>query len=240
MQRTGTTVSPAPETDFDAFRDSYTDAVQEALPLRGAEAAFFSKLKAIHLLDLARRELGDPSQLDVLDVGCGIGATDGYLDHSFKNLSGVDVAEQLLEVARDANPDVSYRGYQKDEPIPHEDGRFDLTFAICVLHHVPPPEWPRFISDMGRVTRRGGLVCVIEHNPWNPLTRRVVHNCEFDRDAVLLSRPRLAKLVKGAGLTEARARYIAFMPRSVPFLEGVERGLGRLPFGAQYYVAARR
>ena len=39
---------------------------------------------------------------------------------------------------------------------------------------------------MRRVVRPGGLLCIIEHNPFNPLTRLAVVRCEFDRDAVLL------------------------------------------------------
>ena len=50
-----------------------------------------------------------------------------------------------------------------------------------------------FVADMVRVTRPGGLVCVIEHNPLNPLTRLAVNRCPFDADAVLLRSGQLAK-----------------------------------------------
>jgi SAM-dependent methyltransferase len=227
-------------TDFDAYRDSYLDAVQAALPLPGTEAAYFSKLKADHLVELARRCLGPPEDLSVLDVGCGVGATDAHLDGRFGVLAGVDVAAELVESAAEANPGVSYRSYSKGAPLPHDAESFDLSFAICVLHHVPPPEWRSFIGEMARVTRPGGLVCVMEHNPWNPLTRKVVRDCEFDRDAVLLSRRELIHLMAEQGLSKVSAPYIAFFPRELPMRRSTERLLAPVPLGAQYYVAARR
>ena len=53
---------------------------------------------------------------------------------------------------------------------------------------------------MRRVVRPGGLVCVIEHNPLNPLTRSLaVSRCEFDSDAVLLGASTTRKLMAAGG-----------------------------------------
>ena len=69
-------------------------------------------------------------------------------------------------------------------------GSFDVVFAMCVWHHIPPNQWTNFISELSRVLSQEGLLLVYEHNPLNPLTRRVVSRCAFDKDAVLLSLPR--------------------------------------------------
>jgi SAM-dependent methyltransferase len=228
-----------PRVDFNAYKDSYEEAVQESLPL-ATDAAFFSRLKADHLVELARKELGEPGRLSVLDVGCGVGATDRFLRGRFGDLAGVDVAADLVSAAAASNPWASYRSYDEGEAVPHADGSFDLTFAICVMHHVPPQQWPSFVAELSRVTRSGGLVCVMEHNPLNPLTRRAVSNCEFDDDAVLLSRRRAIRLLEDQGLAPESAPYIAFFPREGRSLRRAERLLTRVPFGAQYYVAARR
>ena len=34
--------------------------------------------------------------------------------------------------------------------------------AICVLHHVLPSQWARFLREMRRVTREGGEIAVME------------------------------------------------------------------------------
>jgi SAM-dependent methyltransferase len=96
------------------------------------------------------------------------------------------------------------------------------------------------LAEMARVTRPAGLVVIFEHNPWNPLTRKAVAGCEFDRDAELLSRRESEALLRGAGLTELEASYIVFFTRESPRLQWIERRLARLPLGAQHVVSGRR
>jgi SAM-dependent methyltransferase len=225
--------------DFGRYKDTYRDEVQKSIDFIGQEVDFFSELKADYLLDVARRRLGDPASLSFLDVGCGVGLTDQHLEGAVRSLHGVDVAEGAVERAAERNPWAEYAVHD-GSAAPFGDERFDLTFAICVLHHVPPDRWSRLVEELARVTRRGGLVTVIEHNPWNPLTRLAVSRCEFDEDAVLLGQRQTRRLFATAGLTLADARYIAFFPWRGSVLRRVENRLGRLPLGAQYAVAGAR
>ncbi len=96
--------------------------------------------------------------------------------------------------------------------LPFPDETFDVAFAVCVMHHVPPPQWRDFTVEMARVVKPGGLVIVFEHNPYNPLTRVSVSRCEFDRDATLLPRRQTYHLlkIKNAGMTELKDRFILF------------------------------
>jgi SAM-dependent methyltransferase len=226
--------------DFNEYSDSYRATVEDSFAIPGVEHDFFNRAKARHLLALADAHLGDPAELSVLDVGCGVGETDRMLEGRFGKVAGVDVAGQLLERAAAVNPGATYRAYAEGDPIPFDDETFDLTFAICVLHHVPTGDWERFVGDMARVTRPGGLVAIFEHNPWNPLTRRTVHNCEFDEDAVLLSRPKTRRLLAGQGLTPVESAYTTFFTRDSRGFQRAERLLRGVPAGAQYYAAARK
>jgi SAM-dependent methyltransferase len=106
--------------------------------------------------------------------------------------------------------------------------------AICVLHHVAPAEWAHFMNEMRRVVRPGGLICVIEHNPLNPLTRLAVARCEFDRDAVLLGAGKARKLMAAGGLREIGARYFLLLPWEAKPARRVEGALSNIPLGAQY------
>ena len=225
-------------TEFDAYSESYRAEVERALPFAGMDLDRFTAVKAGHLVGLAGRLLRAPRELAVLDVGCGTGETDRFLAGAFGSLHGADISEGLLDRASEANPGVEYRHHEPGR-LPYEDGTFDLSFCINVMHHVPPPEWPAFVAEMGRVTRRGGIVAVFEHNPLNPLTRRVVSRCAFDEDAVLLRRRRAEQLLEGAGLLPAEAAYILFLPVGAGWARAVERPLRWVPLGAQYYVAGR-
>ena len=85
---------------------------------------------------------------------------------------------------------------------------------------------------MARVLRPGGIAAIFEHNPLNPLTRRVVSNCVFDEDAVLLRRRRARGLLRQAGLVPVRGPL-----HRVPALR---RQGGRADRGRPAARAARR
>ena len=226
--------------EFDQYRDTYRRAVEDAIAFSSADLDFFTKAKARVLLELADSRVGAAADLDFLDVGCGPGETDRFLEGRVGRLAGVDVAPQLLERARRSNPWAEYRGYAPGKAIPFDSGCFDVCFAVCVLHHVPVRERAGLVTEMARVCRPGGLVALFEHNPLNHLTRRAVAGCEFDRDAELLRRREATALLRDARLTGPRGRYIVFFTRSSRLLRRIERGLGPLPLGAQYVVSAHR
>src|SRR5262249_36755906 len=135
---------------------------------------------------------------------------------------------------------VEYRGFPAGEAIPFGDAEFDVCFAVCVLHHVPPGDRGALLGQMRRVCRPGGLIVLFEHNPWNPLTRRAVRGCEFVRGAQLLSRGAAWRLLSAAGVSDQGGRFILFFTRESALLRGVERRLGWLPLGAQYAVFGQR
>ena len=221
---------------FDHHATSYRSEVDRAIAFAGKDVGHFARRKADLLVELA----GDARSADILDVGCGIGLVDAHLVGRFRSVSGVDLSEAELEQARAAYPDVAYL---RSDPgrIPHPDGAFDVTFASCVLHHVAPEDRAEIVAEMGRVTRPGGLVVVVEHNPFNPLTRLVVSRISFDEGVELLRAREVMRLYRRAGtLAEPRVRNITFFPSDGRFARSAERALGWLPLGAQYLVSARR
>jgi len=224
---------------FDAYKDSYREAVESSIAFSGLNLEFFTEHKVSHLLHLARTRLGPPSSLRVADVGCGVGLSDGALAPAVGELHGVDMARGALETAARDNPRVHYHHFDGDR-LPFEDGALDLAFAINVFHHVPSQDRPRLVSEMARIVRRGGLVAIYEHNPLNPLTRLAVSRCAFDADAVLLGREELARLACAAGLEPIVESYIVFFPWRARLFSLIERALGWLPLGAQHCVAARK
>jgi SAM-dependent methyltransferase len=233
-------VPTPPATDFDEYSDDYRGAVEESIAFAGASLDFFIQAKVETLLELAAAEVGDPRSRAFLDVGCGPGDTDRLLEGRVGRLAGIDVSPRMVERARRLNPWAEYRSIDAGEPIPFEDASFDVCFAICVLHHVPPAERAELIREMKRTCRPGGVIALFEHNPFNPLTRRAVSNCEFDRDAELLTRRQATRLLREQGLGEPEGRYIVFFTRRSRLLRGIERRLGWLPLGAQYAVVAQR
>jgi hypothetical protein len=86
----------------------------------------------------------------------------------------------------------------------------------------------------------GGLCCIIEHNPWNPITRAIVRRCPVDADAELLTARAASKLLEKSGFEVLSTDYFLYLPekmfQQLGFLEGMLR---RPPFGGQYALLAR-
>ncbi|GGF72966.1 methylase [Azorhizobium oxalatiphilum] len=222
---------------FDGYKDSYSDAVDAAVAFTGLKTDFFTRVKADYIGDLVATHFGPAAQLSALDVGCGVGNYHALLKPRFRQLSGVDVSSACVDTARERNAGVDYKVYD-GSALPYADATFDLAFTICVMHHVPPVQWPTFAQEMRRVLKPGGLALVFEHNPRNPLTMRAVNTCPFDEDAVLLRSEQTEKLYRDAGFSAVRSSFILSVPAANGFLRGVDRLFSGLPFGAQYYVAA--
>jgi SAM-dependent methyltransferase len=219
---------------FDGYRLSYDEQINRVIAFGGQEHDFYLKVKADVLVELLRRELSAQCP-DILDIGCGNGTMHPFLLSSGLplRLTGVEVAPQFLALAKEANPQVNYDVYDGVR-LPYEDARYDAAVAICVMHHVPPPQWPLFIDEMVRVVKPGGLVIVFEHNPHNPLTLHIVKTCPIDSDAVLL-RPRLlGELMNGAGLVAMGREFVLFNPFKGAAFRRLDRAMRWLPLGAQY------
>lgn len=217
---------------FDRYDRSYGAVVQDSIGFSGLKHDFFLQAKADLMRDKILAHFG-PRKPDGLDVGCGVGAFHPYVRRLFARYCGVDVSEKSIAQAKAERSDVEYIAHDGAR-IPHAARSFDFVSTICVMHHVPPAEWLAFMREMRRVTRPGGIVCVIEHNPWNPLTRIAVNRCEFDADAVLLRAGKTEDLMREAGMRDVASDFFLFLPFRSSLAQAVERKIRWLPLGAQY------
>ena len=231
-------MNPDADQQFDGYAEEYARHVTDALPPGVGEVDKFARIKVWHLRrELARLGLTRPD-LSILDAGCGIGITDSFLKAHFSNITGLDISQKSIEVAKAKNPELAYSRYDGGQ-FPFEESRFDIAFAMCVVHHIPPAEWPVFFANMFRVIKPGGVLLIYEHNPWNPLTRWVVSRCEFDCDAVLIDAPQCARQAAEAGFSDLRSKFILFAPFEPPAWSRVEEALfSGIPIGAQYQLSA--
>ena len=216
----------------------YCQELDRALAFTGAGHELPARARADQLIRIATRYLGEPATLDALDAGCGIGLTDREFRGRLGSLAGTDVSEAALETAARENPDVRYVRAERDR-LPFEDGTFDFVFASSVVQIVPSADRPRFVSELARVTRPGGLAVVVEHNPYNPATRLVVRRFRSDEPIVMLPARETKRLLSSNGLVPVESGFFLLAPSRGTRLLWVERRLRRLPLAAQYYVAAR-
>ena len=217
---------------FDAYRTSYETVVQDSIAFSGLEHEFFLRAKVRVLAERFAAHFGEVRP-NLVDVGCGVGRIHDALAPMVGSLAGSDVSGEAIERARQEHPQFAYR-QSEGVSLPWDAAAFDVALAVNVFHHVPPHDWATLAAEMRRVTRAGGLVVLIEHNPWNPATRLAVARCPFDHDAVLLHAGRARDVLRGAGLESAESRHFLFLPSEAPRAGWLEGRLRRLPFGAQH------
>jgi SAM-dependent methyltransferase len=218
---------------FDAYRDSYEATVARSIAFSNLPHDFFLTAKADFLTNLVAEHFGPGHRPLLLDVGCGVGRIHPLLLPSVGMLAGTDPSAGAIGRAAADNPSVAYR-VGDGLTIPWPDQAFDCAVAMCVMHHVAPAAWVAFVAEMRRVVISGGLIVLIEHNPWNPLTRLAVLRCPFDADATLFGARRARSLLVDVGCAHVVSRHFLLLPASGALPRRIEGWTARVPLGAQY------
>lgn len=222
--------------NFDEFADEYRDIHNNAIKLSGTDSDYFSEYKIVELKKHENAEV----KLSLLDFGCGDGNSCVYFSKHFSNIeiNGIDVSEDSIKIAQERQiANASFKAFDGGN-IPYEDNAFDIVFTSMVFHHIAHNLHDNILSEIRRVLKPKGRFYIFEHNPNNPLTRKVVRECVFDKDAVLLKPNYCQSIITNAGFSKNEINYTIFIPRhkALNWMLGAENFLKWLPLGAQYYV----
>jgi SAM-dependent methyltransferase len=222
---------------FDAYAADYDALIQDPIRDRFAESSrFFFERKLELIRDFFGRMKTDPRRLSWLDVGCGKGDLLRAGAASFKSAAGCDPSEAMLRSCTD----LDVRKQPAPEALPFEDAAFDFITIICVYHHIAEERRELFTRETMRVLKPDGIVCVIEHNPLNPVTQIIVSRTPVDADARLLTAGKARRLLRSCSVDILETRYFLLMPERMygrlGFLENLLHGA---PLGGQYSVFAR-
>ena len=120
----------------------------------------FASLHAINPLRMAFIEQhSDPGDQSVLDVGCGGGILAESLARSGAQVTALDLAEDVIAVARDHAPDylgIDYQVADVTRFAPEHAGAFDVATCMEMLEHVDEPQ--AIIDALAEAVRPGGHV----------------------------------------------------------------------------------
>jgi 2-polyprenyl-6-hydroxyphenyl methylase / 3-demethylubiquinone-9 3-methyltransferase len=94
--------------------------------------------------------------VQILDVACGAGFLSNAFATSGFDVTGIDLSQNSLEVAKryDRTKTVRYL-YANAYELPFADQSFDVVCAMDILEHVEKPQ--RLIQEASRVLRKDGL-----------------------------------------------------------------------------------
>jgi SAM-dependent methyltransferase len=209
---------------FDEVASQYDEIHAKGMSPSGEPSGYFAQYKIDRL-----KRLGVTADASVLDFGCGVGNITELLAENFSSVVGYDPSVGSLEVARKRLPGLTF--YSDENLLPK--AKFDVVVLAGVMHHVSPDERHAVISRARDALKAGGRLVIFEHNPYNPITRRVVDNCPFDEDAILLPPREVRGVLTAAGLVDVKQAFIVFFPHALAFLRRLEPAIGFFPLGAQ-------
>jgi len=144
---------------FDALASRWWDPEGEFRPLHQINPLRLDWIRQRVQLDGAR----------AVDIGCGGGILAEAMVRSGATVTGIDMAEGPLAVARlhqlESGAEVDYRRMMAEELASAEPGHFDVVTCLEMLEHVPDPS--QVIRSCAELVRPGGHVffSTINRNP---------------------------------------------------------------------------
>lgn len=230
-------------SEFDKFARDYEAILSESIKSSGFSLSYFDEYKIKEIYTFVKSEGLRDNEIKFLNFGCGTGRSEKIIRKYFKKsvICSIDISEKSVAVAKENNKDLdnimfkSFDGYR----IPFDD-KFDIIHVANVFHHIPHGEHQAVLEGIYQNLNKNGFLFIFEHNPFNPITLKIVRSCELDKDAKLLNPFYTNRILSQSGFEWRRIRFIHFFPKIFWFLFSVEKYLRKIPFGAQYYFAAKK
>jgi ubiquinone/menaquinone biosynthesis C-methylase UbiE len=174
-----------------------------------------------HVADALLDAAGVRDGTRTLDVGCGLGDLSAAAAARGARATGVDLAEGMVDAAREAHPDLEIRRGDAED-LPFEAASFDAVTAAFVVNHLPHPE--RGAAELRRVLAPGGRVAVAM---WGPPERveflglfdQAMRAANIQREHAFPPGPaafrfsdegELRALLEGAGFADVAIEQVAF------------------------------
>lgn len=229
-------------TSFDQFSEDYSNILDGSISISGESSIFFVELKIKLLREYFQSIYKSP--LKILDYGCGTGRTAHFTRKYFPNSEffGVDISEKSIEVARKSYPECTFSVIDPAKGLRGMNfkNKFDIVFSAVVFHHITPKQRKKTFEQIFATLKNRGYFVLFEHNPYNPVIRKIVKDCPFDKDAVLMKPEDAQHLFKETNFTVEKQIYYFFFPQFFSFLRWCEKFLTNVPLGAQYMIIGRK
>ncbi len=223
------------KVNFDDYADDYDNILKEQLSFFSEDDKYFAqyKVRLVH-------KYSSTSPKKILEFGCGTGRNLAYFKEMFPSaqIYGADISDKSIAVAKEQNPFAIC--HCLDDDFMSSSQNFDLIFIAGVFHHIAPPERIGVLDSIKSLLSERGALFIFEHNPYNPITQKMVRECPFDSDASLVSMSKMTGLLQKSGFKSNLRKYTLFVPPTFPRLVKFENFLGWLPLGGQYFIKASK
>lgn len=116
--------------------------------------------KIDQLFDMLKEQNIQVNNGSALDFGCGVGRLTLALASHFDQVSGVDIAQSMIDLANRYNkfPErCTYYVNTKDDLSLFDNHSFDFIYTIIVLQHMRPEYAKSYIAEFTRLLKPGGV-----------------------------------------------------------------------------------
>ena len=171
-------------------------------------------MKGVDLWDetVLREIPSNDFSIRILDVGCATGRLLFKLaKHGYTNLSGVDLAPRIIEVARkklsNFNVNLDLKNADSEVDLPWPENSFDIITLTGVIHHFY--RLNDALKEACRVLDKQGKLIILD--PWFPIIIRQIVNSwlyffPHDGDFRFYTPKRIDKALAEIGLKKTRYR----------------------------------
>jgi SAM-dependent methyltransferase len=135
------------------FTNCYDDATR---------AASYAQLEFANTYYLAYRDIPEIIREHVrgtraVDFGCGTGRSTRFVRQLGFEVTGVDIAPEMVAKARELDPGGDYRVANDDDLSEFQTGAYDLVLSAFTFDNIPGLETKvRLLRDLGRLLRHSG------------------------------------------------------------------------------------
>lgn len=140
-------------------------------------ATYDNDIKGQHarsLYPVILKKLSEIPYHTALDLGCGTGELMKLIlqQNEDKSLYGIDLAENMLEVAKEKLGNHAKLILGDSEQLPFSDNYFDVVYCNDSFHHYPAPD--KVLSEVYRVLKPNGIFVMCDC--WQPTIGRAIMN----------------------------------------------------------------
>jgi SAM-dependent methyltransferase len=135
-----------------------------------SRAGAYSTLEFANTYYLAYRDLPailskHATGIKALDFGCGTGRSTRFLRKLGFDVTGVDISEDMLRIARALDPSGDYRIVPGDNFTEFAPGTFDVIVSLFTFDNIPSAAKVRIFSDLRDLLRLDGTIVSVVSSP---------------------------------------------------------------------------
>ena len=144
---------------------AFTNCYQDSTRANAYASLEFANTYYLAYRDLPKIISDHVSSITALDFGCGTGRSTRFLQRLGLRVTGVDISEDMLRIARSADPTGDYRLVAGDDLGHFTAGSFDLVLCAFSFDNIPAAKKPSLFNRLAKLLRSTGILINLVSSP---------------------------------------------------------------------------